>query len=67
MMAGAGIQPGMIVEPPYDSLSFVPTMLSLVGRGDPASYPGPVIESIATRRQPVELHSTSIPEGAKTP
>jgi hypothetical protein len=42
MMAGAGIRPGVAIERPYDSLSFVPTMLHLLGRDDPA-LPGKAI------------------------
>ena len=34
MMAGAGVPAGLSVDRPYDSLSFVPTMLPLVGRDD---------------------------------
>jgi hypothetical protein len=45
MLAGAGI-PHTVVERPYDSLSFVPTILALTGRGGPESYPGPVIEEL---------------------
>jgi hypothetical protein len=48
MMAGGdrtGIPKGVRVETPYDSLSFVPTLLSLVGRPEP-NLPGPVIEEL---------------------
>ena len=37
-----GIPAGLRVETPYDSLSFVPTILKLMGRPEP-DLPGPVI------------------------
>lgn len=43
MLAGAGVPPGLSIERPYDTLSVVPTLMSLTGRGDPSNYPGPVI------------------------
>jgi hypothetical protein len=42
-----GIPSGLRVETPYDSLSFVPTILSLMGRPEP-DLPGPVIQEIMT-------------------
>ena len=48
MIAGGedtGIPRGLRVETPYDSLSFVPTILSLMGQPDPA-LPGPVIHEL---------------------
>ena len=49
LMAGGkdtGIPAGMRIETPYDSLSFVPTILSLMGRPEP-DLPGPVITEVA--------------------
>jgi type I phosphodiesterase/nucleotide pyrophosphatase len=40
-----GIPAGLRVETPYDSLSFVPTILSLMGRTEP-DLPGPVIREL---------------------
>jgi hypothetical protein len=40
-----GIPPGVRVETPYDSLSFVPTVLDLMGRSEP-DLPGPVIQEL---------------------
>jgi hypothetical protein len=40
-----GIPAGLGVETPYDSLSFVPTILSLMGRPEP-DLPGPVIREL---------------------
>lgn len=45
-LAGAGIPQGLSIERPYDTLSLVPTLMSLTGRGEPSSYPGPVIEEL---------------------
>ena len=44
-----GIPLGMRVETPYDSLSFVPTVLKLMGRPDP-DLPGAVIKEIVEPR-----------------
>jgi hypothetical protein len=41
----SGIPTGLRVETPYDSLSFVPTILSLMGRPEP-DLPGPVIHEL---------------------
>ena len=52
LMAGGkdtGIPVGLQVETPYDSLSFLPTILSLMGRAE-GDLPGPVI------RELVEAH-----------
>lgn len=49
MAAGSGVPVGLEIERPYDSLSLVPTLLSLVGRlkGERSrNYPGPVIEEM---------------------
>lgn len=47
MLAGAGIPEGLQIERPYDSLSFVPTLLSLTGaKSTVPTYPGPVIEEL---------------------
>jgi arylsulfatase A-like enzyme len=49
LLAGAGIPQGLQIQEPYDSLSFVPTLLRLIGR-EPATkgykFPGPVIEEL---------------------
>jgi hypothetical protein len=44
-----GIPAGLRIETPYDSLSFVPTVLSLMGRPEP-DLPGPVIQELAEPR-----------------
>jgi Type I phosphodiesterase / nucleotide pyrophosphatase len=45
-----GLPSGLHVETPYDSLSFAPTILALMGRAEP-DLPGPIIEElIATDR-----------------
>ena len=50
MIAGgrdSGIPRGLTVEEPYDSLSFVPTILALLGRSaEAAKLPGPVIPEV---------------------
>ena len=43
-----GIPAGLRIETPYDSLSFVPTILTLMGRPE-ADLPGPVIQELETR------------------
>jgi len=43
--ADTGIPRGLRVETPYDSLSFVPTILDLIGKPE-ASLPGPVIREL---------------------
>ncbi len=48
MIAGGrdtGLPKGLRIQAPYDSLSFVPTILSLMGRPE-ADLPGPVIEEL---------------------
>ncbi|MCU1338545.1 MAG: putative superfamily protein [Bryobacterales bacterium] len=45
----SGIPMGLRVETPYDSLSFVPTILSLMGRPE-ADLPGPVIRELVKPR-----------------
>ena len=44
-----GIPLGMRVETPYDSLSFVPTVLKLMDRAEP-DLPGPVIQELVEPR-----------------
>ncbi|MBZ5673971.1 MAG: alkaline phosphatase family protein [Acidobacteriia bacterium] len=44
-----GIPAGLRVETPYDSLSFVPTILNLMGRPE-ADLPGPVIKELVEPR-----------------
>lgn len=43
MLSGVGIPPGAVIDRPYDSLSFAPTLLALMGRLGDKSYPGPLI------------------------
>ncbi len=48
MMAGGartGIKKGSVIEAPYDSLSFMPSVLHLMGRDEP-NLPGPLIEGL---------------------
>jgi len=45
MLAGAGVPLGLRVEQPYDSLNFVPTLLTLLG-APVDSYPAPPIREI---------------------
>lgn len=40
-----GIPKGFKIETPYDSLSFVPTILTLMGKAEP-TLPGPVIDEL---------------------
>jgi Type I phosphodiesterase / nucleotide pyrophosphatase len=50
MAAGGGIPQGLTIDRPYDSLSLVPTLLSLLGRlPGTESYPGPVIQELVSR------------------
>ena len=44
MFAGANVPRGMTIDEPYDSLSFAPTVLRLLGRD--AKLPGPVIQGL---------------------
>ena len=50
MVAGSGVPAGVEIDRPYDSLSMVPTLLSLLGRLRRENYPGPVIEEIVSPR-----------------
>ena len=45
-----GIPAGLRIETPYDSLSFVPTILNLMGRPEPA-LPGSVIRELMPHRK----------------
>jgi len=45
----SGIPSGLRIETPYDSLSFVPTILKLMGRPEP-DLPGPVIQELVEPR-----------------
>jgi hypothetical protein len=54
MFAGGrntGIPEGLRIETPYDSLSFVPTILRLMGKPEPG-LPGPVIRELFSSREP---------------
>jgi hypothetical protein len=46
MAAGAGVPAGVSVESPYDSLSFVPTVLALMGKRSEQTLPGPVVAEL---------------------
>jgi hypothetical protein len=50
MLAGGettGIPPGLVIDEPYDSLSFVPTILSLMGLSQQAAHlPGKPIREL---------------------
>jgi hypothetical protein len=46
-----GIPSGLRVTTPYDSLSFVPTILTLIGRPEP-DLPGPVIREVVGQSPP---------------
>jgi hypothetical protein len=53
MLAGAEVPKGLSIEQPYDSLSLVPTLLTLTGRlnqNNPVSYPGPIIEPLLWKK-----------------
>jgi hypothetical protein len=52
MFAGGtdtGTPRGMVIEEPYDSLSFAPTLLKVAGRGGD-DMPGPVIREVVAGR-----------------
>lgn len=53
-----GIPRGLRVTEPYDSLSFVPTILTLMGRPEP-DLPGPVIREVIER--PTQTLPTRVP------
>ena len=49
MLVGAGVPKGLLIDQPYDSLSFVPTVLSLAGSlkpGELQTFPGRPIEEL---------------------
>ena len=49
MAAGGGVPAGLLIDRPYDSLSFVPTLLSMLGHLPAerrSSYQGPLIEEL---------------------
>ena len=50
MAAGGGVPAGMRIETPYDSLSFVPTVLALMDRLPENMYPGPVVRELLPQR-----------------
>ncbi len=51
MAAGAGVATGVKVDRPYDSLSFVPTLLELMNKLPENTYPGPVIQELLPAKQ----------------
>jgi len=57
-----GIPLGLRIETPYDSLSFVPTVLKLMGRSEP-DLPGPVIQELVRTvpSRPIEQGHASSP------
>lgn len=69
--SGTGIPRGLVIEEPYDSLSFAPTVLALVGKLTDQGlsselrernfqpFPGRLIRQIVTERSPVFSGSTS--------
>lgn len=60
MAAGGGIPSGLVIDRPYDSLSLVPTLLSLLGRLPRAgNYPGPVIQELIYSPSSRGLQATS--------
>jgi hypothetical protein len=46
MAAGGSVPAGIRIEAPYDSLSFAPTVLALMGRQPGKPYPGPVVREM---------------------
>ena len=46
MFSGTRVPPSLSIDRPYDSLSFVPTLLSLLGRPLENTWPGPVISEL---------------------
>ncbi|MBV9243063.1 MAG: alkaline phosphatase family protein, partial [Acidobacteria bacterium] len=55
MIAGGdatGIPRGLTVEEPYDSLSFVPTLMRLLGKTDDQNRPIPTVHSLGYRKFP---------------
>ena len=55
LMAGGsatGIPRGLSVETPYDSLSFVPTLLRMMGKIDGDNRPGPQLSELGFRKFP---------------
>lgn len=55
MIAGGsrtGIPKGRAVEEPYDNLSFVPTILRMMGKVDEANEPSPELRKLGFRRFP---------------
>ena len=53
MLAGAGVPEGLAIVRPYDSLSFVPTLLSIAGLAQPGEvekYPGPLIRELVSSK-----------------
>jgi arylsulfatase A-like enzyme len=55
MIAGGdatGIPRGKVVDEPYDSLSFMPTLLALMGRIDDQNRPTPAMSALGFRPFP---------------
>ncbi len=46
MAAGGKVPAGLSIDRPYDSLSFTPTMLSLMGMLRESAFPGPVVSEM---------------------
>lgn len=49
LAAGGGVPAGARIDRPYDSLSFVPTLLELMGRSQDGGLPGPVIGELLVK------------------
>jgi arylsulfatase A-like enzyme len=55
--ADTGVPRHQQVQEPYDSLSFVPTILDLIGmHGDAAKLPGRPIQEVLSRPSPNDTH-----------
>jgi hypothetical protein len=59
LFAGGGVPKGLRVEEPYDGLSLVPTLLTLMGRAE-EGLPGPVIEEVVGKTAVPSAQPTKI-------
>jgi Type I phosphodiesterase / nucleotide pyrophosphatase len=70
MAEGTGIPEGLVIDRPYDSLSLVPTLLSLLERlprDGSALYPGPVIKELTYSQSSRDPQATSGPHQKSVP
>jgi len=70
MIAGGektGIPRAAVIDEPYDSLSFVPTLLALTGELRDDSSPVPVLWSKGFRRFPGRVVRELLPESKPSP